>query len=67
MTAEQLLQLILDKQQLILDKLTTVATNQTTTIDNINSLQEVIIAFGNIGIGLVIGYLGVKGLTKPWS
>lgn len=66
MTPEELLQLILDKQQLILDKLTTVTDNQTAVLDSISSLQEVIIVFANIAFGLVLGYLGVKGMTKPW-
>ncbi|SFT00900.1 hypothetical protein [Paenibacillus sp. 453mf] len=41
--------------------------------DNLNlilegqaSQTEIIIVFGNIFFGLLLGYMMVKGMTKPW-
>lgn len=53
MTAEELLQQILDKQTMIVD-------NQTFEI-------QAIILFANLLFGLLLGYFAVKGMTKPWT
>lgn len=30
-------------------------------------LTDVVIVFGNIFFGLILGYIGAQGVTRPWK
>lgn len=53
MTQDELFQQILDKQNEI--------------IQNQAFATEALIIIANITLGLIIGYLAMRGMTKPWK